>query len=48
MNSIKIKNGEINLIYGDRSETWIRSKSNLDFTDFIRYDGYTYILKEVN
>ena len=47
MNGIKIKNDEIHLFYGDRTEKWIKTKSSLGPTDFIRYDGYTYILKEV-
>lgn len=47
MNGIKIKNNEIQLFYGDRKETWIKTSSSLGPNDFIRYDGCTYILKEV-
>ena len=47
MNGIKVKNNEIQLFYGDRKETWIKTTSSLGPTDFIRYDGYTYIMKEV-
>ena len=43
----QIKDNEIKLFYGDRKETWIKTSSSLGPTDFIRYDGYTYILKEV-
>jgi len=48
MNKIKLLEKEIILYYKDYVETWIRSTSSVESTDFIRYDGYTYILKNVD
>lgn len=48
MNKIKLLEKEIILYYKDYMETWIRSTSSIESTNFIRYDGYTYILKSVD
>ena len=49
MNTLKVldnDHNEILLNYGDHEELWIKSKSRLDYNNFIRYNGYTYILKK--
>jgi len=49
MNTIKFldeDNDEILLGYEDHEELWIKSTSRLDYNNFIRYNGYTYILKK--
>lgn len=47
MNGIKIKSNQIQLFYDDRKETWVKTTSTINLKNFIQYDGYTYIMKEV-
>jgi len=46
MNKIKVSDNEISLTYEDRKETWLKTSSS-NHTSFIKYNGYTYILKSI-